>query len=182
MPEKDLLIIEQDYKKIVEKISTGHAHELSEGDTTYLGACRKGQKGDPDVNYKLKNGSIPPPAPKRAFSLKTQYMRTILKYAEEHNTHGAVSNVSQFVNKRNEKKTSELVSIDELRERDFETILLDRFTPYYGMNYRQICKALGAKEHPTAKNKYAILSNDIITEDKTRGTCKIRSMTTQSHG
>lgn len=170
LPEKDLLIIEQDYKKIVEKISTGHAHELSEGDTTYLGACRKGQKGDPDVNYKLKNGSIPPPAPKRAFSLKTQYMRTILKYAEEHNTHGAVSNVSQFVNKRNEKKTSELVSIDELRERDFETIILDRFTPYYGMNYRQICKALGAKEHPTAKNKYAILSNDIITEDKTRGT------------
>lgn len=56
LPEKDLLIIEQDYKKIVEKISTGHAHELSEGDTTYLGACRKGQKGDPDVNYKLKMG------------------------------------------------------------------------------------------------------------------------------
>ena len=52
IPEKDLLIMEQDYDKIIAKIRCGKAHELSEGDTTYLGACRKGQKGDADVsNY-----------------------------------------------------------------------------------------------------------------------------------
>ena len=53
IPEKDLLIMKQDYEKIITKIKAGKAHELSEGDTTYLGACRKGQKGDADVYYDL---------------------------------------------------------------------------------------------------------------------------------
>ena len=42
LPEKDLLIIRHDYEVIIEKIKQGKAHELSEGDTMYLGACRKG--------------------------------------------------------------------------------------------------------------------------------------------
>ena len=42
IPEKDLLIMKQDYETIISKIRAGKAHELSEGDTTYLGACRKG--------------------------------------------------------------------------------------------------------------------------------------------
>ena len=41
---KDLLIIKHDYEIIINKIKAGKAHELSEGDTLYLGACRKGQK------------------------------------------------------------------------------------------------------------------------------------------
>ena len=44
LPEKDLLIIRQDFETIVNKIKKGEAHELSEGDTDYLAACRKGQK------------------------------------------------------------------------------------------------------------------------------------------
>ena len=43
IPEKDLLIMKQDYETIIGKIMAGKAHELSEGDTTYLGACRKGR-------------------------------------------------------------------------------------------------------------------------------------------
>ena len=46
IPEKDLLMIKHDYEVIIEKIKQGKAHLLSEGDTEYLGACRKGQKGD----------------------------------------------------------------------------------------------------------------------------------------
>ena len=46
LPEKDLLIIRQDFDTIVNKIKKGKAHELSEGDTDYLAACRKGQKGE----------------------------------------------------------------------------------------------------------------------------------------
>ena len=41
-PEEDLLIIKDDWAKIVGKIRAGKAHELSEGDTLYLGACTKG--------------------------------------------------------------------------------------------------------------------------------------------
>ena len=43
LPKKDLLIIKHDYEVIIDKIKQGKAHELSEGDTMYLGACRKGQ-------------------------------------------------------------------------------------------------------------------------------------------
>lgn len=41
-PPEDLEVIRQDWQKIADKISAGRAHELSEGDTFYLGACTKG--------------------------------------------------------------------------------------------------------------------------------------------
>ena len=70
----NLVIIENDYNTIVKKIREGNAHQLSEGDTMYLGACRKGQKGDKLVTQPYSEEL----APKRAFSLKPSYMRTIL--------------------------------------------------------------------------------------------------------
>lgn len=44
LKDKDLTIIRHDYETIIKKIKEGKAHELSEGDTMYLGACRKGKK------------------------------------------------------------------------------------------------------------------------------------------
>lgn len=75
LPEKDLLIIRHDYELIVDKVRRGEAHLLSEGDTMYLGACRKGQKGDSLMEQ--PNSGIN--APRRAFSLKMAYMRTVLQ-------------------------------------------------------------------------------------------------------
>lgn len=46
LPDKDLIQIKHDYETIAAKVKRGEAHLLSEGDTLYLGACRKGQKGD----------------------------------------------------------------------------------------------------------------------------------------
>ena len=40
-PEADIKIIKNDFEIIVEKIKAGKAHELSEGDTMYLGAAPK---------------------------------------------------------------------------------------------------------------------------------------------
>ena len=40
IPEKDLLIIKNDYEVIINKIRRGEAHKLTEGDTEYLGACK----------------------------------------------------------------------------------------------------------------------------------------------
>ena len=40
-PEQDIKIIKHDYEVIVRKIREGKAHELSEGDTLYLGAATK---------------------------------------------------------------------------------------------------------------------------------------------
>lgn len=56
LPEKDLTIIKRDYETIADKVKRGEAHLLSEGDTLYLGACRKGQKGDnPQGSAKFRN-------------------------------------------------------------------------------------------------------------------------------
>ena len=164
IPEKDLLIMKQDYEKIVGKIRAGKAHELSEGDTTYLGACRKGQKGDTDVYYHLPDGTRSKfPAPKRAFSLKTQYMRTILEFAKKTRGQGTY-NTSALVN----GFKPHLIEKSELKKKSFEDILLDRFKPYYGKTYDELVRELNA---PTtgAKSKYFLVANEILTESHTRG-------------
>ncbi len=164
IPDKDLLIIKQDYDKIITKIKAGKAHELSEGDTTYLGACRKGQKGDLDIRYKLPDGSwAEVPAPKRAFSLKTQYMRTILEFAKKTGGQGTY-NTSALVHGYN----PQLIEESELRKMSFEEILLNRFKPYYGKTYDDLVKEMHAPTR-TAKSKYFLIANEILTEGETRG-------------
>lgn len=164
IPDKDLLIMKQDYETIIGKIRAGKAHELSEGDTTYLGACRKGQKGDADVIYDLFDGTrAAVPAPKRAFSLKTQYMRTILDFAKKTGGQGT-TNTSALVRGYG----AALMDEHELQENSFEDILLNRFLPYYGKTYDELVDLLGA---PTtgAKSKYYLIANAILTEKGTRG-------------
>lgn len=164
IPEKDLLIMKQDYEKIIAKIKAGKAHELSEGDTTYLGACRKGQKGDADVPYTLLDGTPAAiPAPKRAFSLKTQYMRTVLEFAKKSGERGAY-NTSAIVH----GYKPHLIEESELREKSFEDILLDRFGPYYEMSYDDLAKVLHAPI-TGAKSKYFLVANEILTECHQRG-------------
>ena len=159
IPEKDLLIMEQDYNKIIRKIKAGKAHELSEGDTTYLGACRKGQKGDVDVYYEYSDI----PAPKRAYSLKPQYMRTVLDYVKN-SGENAVVNMSAFV----AGYAIDLVDADELKNRLFEDILLDRFNAYLGKRYDELCEEFGIAKS-IAKSKYALIANAILTDKGTRG-------------
>ena len=164
IPDKDLLIMKQDYEKIIGKIRAGKAHELSEGDTTYLGACRKGQKGDADVPYTLMDGTQAAiPAPKRAFSLKTQYMRTVLEFAKKSGGQGTV-NTSAMVG----GYAPTLINESELQVKSFEDILLDRFEPYYGKTYGELVQLLGVSAS-RAKSKYYLIANAILTEKGTRG-------------
>lgn len=164
IPQKDLLIMKQDYETIIDKIKAGKAHELSEGDTTYLGACRKGQKGDANVVYTLPNGEKSEiPAPKRAFSLKTQYMRTILEFAQKTGGQGTY-NTSAIVGGYG----AQLITEQELMAKSFENILLDRFKPYLGLTYNELVKALGC-EGSKAKSKYFLVANEILTEKGSRG-------------
>lgn len=69
----DEQVFKNDFNFIKEKVVTGLAHKLSEGDTSYLGAATKGNgqtKSQPNSNI---------PAPARAFSLKQPYMTGILR-------------------------------------------------------------------------------------------------------
>jgi len=74
-PNEDLIIIKKDWEIIVSKIKDGLAHELSESDTMYLGACTKGAT-------RAKSMRIQPfselKAPQRAYSLKQSYMTFLL--------------------------------------------------------------------------------------------------------
>lgn len=164
IPEKDLLIIKEDYEKIINKIKAGKAHELSEGDTRYLGASRKGNTGDKEQSYFLPNGQqAEKTAPKRGFCFKQQYMRTILEFVNKSGGYGT-HNITQEI----EDCGPQLVSKEELKAKPFEDIILDRFIPFYGKSYSEICQMLGMKE-TNAKHRYAIAANGIVTENKKRG-------------
>ncbi len=158
LPEKDLIIIKNDYDTIVEKVKNGEAHLISEGDTLFLGACRKGQKGDalqaqPYSDYK---------ANKRAFSLKPAYMRYILNHVVE-------SGKTYYCNYSGDSAHSnfELVKAEDLEKSSFEEIIRSRFTRFIGKNYNQVCKLLGVEPYQ-AKSKYADIAALIASDGKSK--------------
>lgn len=152
MPDKDLLLIKNDYNTIAEKVRKGEAHLLSEGDTMYLGACRKGQKGDSPQSQPYSEHK----AYKRAFSLKPAYMRYVL-------SHVSGSQDGSYSNFKSVKCSEyELVKTDELAYGTFEQIIAERFMPFIGMNYVEICEELGILPYQ-AKNKYADISGLIAS-------------------
>lgn len=71
----DLEIIKNDWQIIQKKVIEGKAHELSEGDTYYLGACTKGGKGG-NPRQQPNNPSVQ--AKQRAYSLKSGYVNHII--------------------------------------------------------------------------------------------------------
>lgn len=76
IPAEDQIQIQEDWEKIKSLVFLGKAHELSEGDTFYLGACRKGA-GGPNEKLKEQPNSTKK-AKARAFCLKQSYMNQIL--------------------------------------------------------------------------------------------------------
>lgn len=156
IPEKDLLIIRKDYETIISKIRNGKAETLSEGDTMYLGACRKGQKGD---SLMVQHGSDIG-APRRAWSLKTTYMRIVLDEVKKNNVDGAYCNYDI-----KPTELEELISVDELKSHSVDDVLKGRFTPYVGLGYSEICKKLDINPI-TAKSKYFVIANAIASNKK----------------
>ncbi|MCF7866229.1 hypothetical protein K9L67_06070 [Candidatus Woesearchaeota archaeon] len=133
----DREIVRQDWEHIVDKIRQGKAHELSEGETNYLGACRKGWKEKP-VTYK----NAIEPAKKRAFSFKQKYMNSILRRLED----------SEPIVK----------TISQLRDNTFDNIVLKRFNPFKNLEVSQIEKRLGIGLNKKAKNYYEMLARRMM--------------------
>ncbi len=71
----DLEQIKKDWQFIVDKINAGKAHELSEADTMYLGACTKGA----DSKSLRTQPNSPIKAMQRAFCFKTSYMTQLVR-------------------------------------------------------------------------------------------------------
>lgn len=73
-PEQDVKIIRHDYYIIVSKIKAGKAHELSEGDTLYLGAAPKAATSKDRRKQPFSDELAKP----RAFAFKNSYMTYVL--------------------------------------------------------------------------------------------------------
>lgn len=144
-PPEDLKIIMDDWNKIHKKIVSGHAHELSEGDTFYLGACTKGSKAGAEMRIQ-PNTDVR--APQRAYSLKQQYVNNIILDSLLHPEMCAgmkmtESQKRQILSKRS-KVENAVKSISEYKPYEtFEELIQRRFAPYYGMTVEEISEALG---------------------------------------
>lgn len=73
-PKEDIRIIQHDYEVIIEKIRAGKAHELSEGDTLYLGAAPKAATSKDRRKQPFSDKLAKP----RAFAFKNSYMTYVL--------------------------------------------------------------------------------------------------------
>ncbi len=134
-PEEDLIIIEHDWQVIMEKVRSGRAHEISEGDTMYLAACTKGANASSVRPQPFSSM----PAKQRAYSLKSSYMTQILnKYI--------------FGNEQSEKIIKDY---HELEATTFEEYLIAKVTPYFGKTDRELMRMFGVES--TAKNINEVL-------------------------
>lgn len=74
-PNEDMSIIKKDWEYIIQKIKEGKAHELSEADTMYLGACTKGMNKNTTREQPFSGIK----AKQRAFCFKASYMTGLVR-------------------------------------------------------------------------------------------------------
>lgn len=114
-PEEDLEIIKNDYIKIINKIKSGKAEEISESDTNYLAACTKGANSSDTTSQPFSDVK----AMKRAFCLKNSYMTYILNNYIVNDTHDYESVI----------KDSSI-----LKKQSLEEYILNKLKPYYNQD------------------------------------------------
>lgn len=141
--EKDLLIIVEDYYKIASKIVAGKAHELSEGDTNYLGACTKGSTAKKSLQPQFYNPEVL--AKRRAFSFKQSYMTYVLN---NYVIPGHMSYDSIF-------------SKEELKVISFDEEIIKIINLYIGKSESDLFKKFNLEE-TSAKQKNKLLINRIL--------------------
>ena len=142
-PTTDLEIIKKDWHLIKQKIEDGKAHELSEGDTFYLGACTKGANASSTRNQPFSNV----PAKQRAYSLKQGYVNHIIASIST----GAIGIYGKLI-----------PSVAVAKRQTIEEIVISKFKPYYNKTVKQILKKTGVKINTTAKSFYANLTKAIL--------------------
>ena len=126
--------IEEDWNYIIQKIKDGKAHEISEADTMYLGACTKGA----NASSKREQPFNDILAMQRAFCFKTSYMTQLVrKYIGDYSDVEKVLKgtkdtfnqyVSEVVNKYKGKSQKELMrefNIDS-KAKNINSMLISR--------------------------------------------------------
>jgi len=136
--DADLQVIKRDWEFIRKKIEDNRAHELSEGDTFYLGACRKGS-GKVDEPLKKQIGSEIG-AKSRAFSFKQNFLTKL---------------VQGHSNKE--------VTLGIGAELTFEEAIENLFAPYFGLTVNEISSELNY--FTKSKSEKWLLAKRILAHD-----------------
>jgi DNA mismatch repair endonuclease MutH len=142
-PHTDVEIIKKDWEYIKQKIIDGKAHELSEGDTFYLGACTKGA----NAKSIRKQPFNTIPAKQRAYSLKQGYVNHIIASIAKEPT-GVYGKL--------------ISSVDIAKKQTIEDVVISKFKPYIGKTVEQIIALTSQDINTTAKNFYANLTKVIL--------------------
>jgi DNA mismatch repair protein MutH len=142
-PNTDLEIIKKDWKLIKQKVADGKAHELSEGDTFYLGACTKGA----NALSVRKQPFSKIPAKQRAYSLKQGYVNHI---------------IASIAGETKEIYGKLIPSVAVAKKQTIEDVVVSKFKPYYGKTIEQILASTGVELNTTAKSFYANLTKAIL--------------------
>ena len=142
--EADLKIIEQDYKIIVDKIKAGKAHELSESDTMYLGACTKGSTAEKSLVKQYYNTNVK--AKKRAFCYKNTYMTFILNNYIIPNKNTYEENVEPIIR-----------DVDDLKNCSFDEYIKSKINKNIGKTDEELC-LLFDREYNNNKAQWIDLS------------------------
>lgn len=143
-PEKDLEIIKSDYKVIINKIIHGKAHEISEGDTYYLGACTKGANAEKSLQPQFYNPAIP--AKKRNFCLKRNYMNYILH---------------TYILRENVPYDSIIDNPNILKSETFEEHIIKRINNYANKSDKELCIELN-REYSNNKSQWSDLAHKML--------------------
>ena len=137
----DKEIFKNDFEIIKGKVLNGKAHEISEGDTSYLGACTKARTS---ADRKTQPFSEIPAKP-RAYSLKNSYMTGILK----------------------ELTPEKLITITN-QYKTVEDYIRDKLNPYFGKTQIEILKEITGKKdiEKIPKQISKQISDILIGKDK----------------
>lgn len=136
--KEDLQIIKEDYRTITDKIIEGKAHELSEGDTKYLGACTKGGTAKSSIQPQYYNKNMM--AKRRAFSFKQGYMSYIIN-------HYILNDVVTY---------DSAFTPEELENTNFDIEVVNRIKKYIGKTESEIYKIFDIKDTIKQKNNIAV--------------------------
>lgn len=143
-PQNDLVIIQHDYEIIKNKILSGMAHQLSESDTMYLGACTKGSTAAKSTVPQFYNPSVP--AMKRAFCFKNSYMTFVLQH--------------YILGQNND--TEAVVTGGQLKEKSFDDYVVDKIAVYHGRTVDSLCQEFDITFDRQPKNLEAMLAYRIL--------------------
>lgn len=137
--------IEDDWNTIVDKVKNGHAEDISEGDTLFVGACTKGATRDTSYRKQPYSDVL---AKQRAFCFKLSY----------------VNHIYEVLKNREQQRGNPVRFVSPTSELNLEQTVQKLFSKYIGMNATQIEDCLNF--YPAGKSIFASLARAILGYSK----------------